>query len=266
MGVLWDGRVVGMGDEYVAAAAEGVGALSVGIEVWYEVIEVRGIAGCGAGVEEGVVIGFGGLRLMSESGVIGDGIESLCEEPVGVGFDGGAICGADGAEVEDGDFIFGFGEAAVPEVIGGVVLFAPDFLDDVDAIDGRVAAVFEDVADMSCSEIVTDVVVDSVDGVKRLEWAPWFANFVIVAVGVFTDDVGAIVVGLPAAEHIPDDEVAEDVADGRHFEGMSDDAAGECKEPCEDEGTGSKFFEFHGSPSFRGGACLLGGGWGAAGC
>lgn len=200
-------------------------AQSVGIQIGHEVIKVRGVAGCGAGVEEGVVVGFCGLSLLSEPGVISDCVEGLCEEPVGVGFDWGSVCGADCAEVEDGDFVFGFGEAAVPEVVWGVVLFAPDFLDDIDAIDGWVAAVVEDISDMACSEVVADVVVDSVDSVKRLKWAPWLADVVIIAVGIFTDDVSSVVVGVPAAEHIPDNEVSEDVADDRHFECVSDDTA-----------------------------------------
>ena len=57
---------------------------SVGIQVGHEVIEVGGVAGCGAGVEESVVVGLGGLGLLAESGVIGDGIEGLGEEPVGI--------------------------------------------------------------------------------------------------------------------------------------------------------------------------------------
>ena len=143
----------------------------------------------------------------------------------------------------------------MPEVVGGVVLFAPDFLDDVDAVDWWVAAVFEDVANVAGSKVVTHVVVDAIDGVEGLEGAPGFADFEIVACGIFTDDVGAIVVGLPAAEHVPNYEVAEDVANGGHFEGMSDDTAGEYEEPCDDEDAGGEFGEFHGSPSFRGGAC-----------
>ena len=232
---------------------------SVGIELSGEWIEGGGVAVCGAGVEEGVVVGFCGLGLLAESGVIGDGVESLGEEPIGVGFDGCAIGAADCAEVEDGDFVFGFREAAVPEVIRGVVLFAPDFLYDVDAIDGRVAAVSEDIADMPCSQIVAHIVIDSIHCVEWLKRPPWFADFVVVSAGIFADDVGAIVIGLPATEHVPDDKVAEDVGDGRHFECVSDDAAGEHSEPGEYEDSGEEFAAIQGSPSFHGGV------WGADG-
>ena len=87
---------------------------------------------------------------------------------------------------------------------------------------------------------------------ERMEFSPRLFQFVILAARAFRDEVHAIVVGLPAAKHVPHEVVADCVAEQTHLQSVSTDAPRQAAEIADDESDGEYAANCHGTLSFPG--------------
>ena len=75
---------------------------------------------------------------------------------------------------------------------------------------------------------------------------------VVVSAGVFSDNASPVVIGLPAAEHIPDTEIAGCIAGQANLKSMGSDAPGKAHQIRENKEARGHTSNLHFSPSFHG--------------